>query len=284
VGLFSFLRFRAVKTKYWRPGENYLQDILVTAQKYSQDGDILAISEKALSVAKGNVVDESKATAGLLATILVKFVMRFLWGQFLGRLCHFKEVTLSRLRNYPLKEGAAHKQVVMQHAGFFQALKYGSEGGIDMSNLPYSYACLPLPNPHEEAIRIQKAIKANTNLALIVVISDTDSTFSYRNFHFTSRPNPLRGITSFGGAIAFVVGRAFKLKQRATPLAVAGSAITVEEALKIAEVAHHARGSGAGRTVWDMTRRFDVTFSSITWALLEKVDHYPLVLIRKKVS
>ncbi len=210
--------------------------------------------------------------------------MRFLWGYFLGRLCHFKDLTLLRLRNYPLKEGAMHKQLALQHAGFFQALKYGSEGGIDMSNLPYSYVCLPLPNPCEDAIRIQKVIKTKTRRALTVVVSDTDSTFSYRNFHFTSRPTPLRGIISLGGAIAFVVGRAFKLKQRATPLAVAGSALTVEEALKIAEVAHHARGSGAGRTVWDMITRFDVTFSDVTWSLLDEVDHYPLVLIRKNAS
>jgi F420-0:gamma-glutamyl ligase-like protein len=278
------LRFKAIKTKYWRPGSNYLQDILTNVQKFSQDGDILVVSEKALSVAKGYIVDESEVTAGLLATLLAKFVMRFLWGRFLGRLCHFRDITLSRLRSYPLKEGAMHKQVVLQYAGFFQALKYGSEGGIDMSNLPLSYACLPLPNPHKEATRIRKAVKAKTGKTLIVMVSDTDSTFSHRSFHFTSRPNPLRGITSFRGALSFVLGRAFKLKQRATPLAVAGSSITVEEALKIAEVAHHARGYGAGRTVWDMKRKFNVTFSGISWALLEHVDHYPLVLIRKKTQ
>ena len=40
-----------------------------------------------------------------------------------------------------------------------QALKYGSEGGIDISNVPFSYACLPLKNPKEEAERIQENVK-----------------------------------------------------------------------------------------------------------------------------
>lgn len=246
-----------------------------------RDGDVLVVSEKALSIAERNIIDEDKVRAGLLARILVILCMRFLWGRFLGRVCHFRDKTIARLRNYPLEEGAAHKQAVLRYAGFMQALKYGSEGGIDLSNLPLFYACLPLKNPREEAERIRREIEEKTKKKITVIISDTDSTFSYRSFHFTSRPNPMRGIKSFGGAFSFIFGRALKLRQRATPLAVVGSEISVEEALNLAEIAHHARGYGVGRTVWDMRRRFGVEFPRVTWEMLEKVDHSPIVLIRR---
>jgi len=281
MGFLRFLRVRVVRTRYWRPGEDYLRVISDTVQRFLRDGDILVVSEKAVSVAKGNVIDEGRVKAGLLARFLTAFYMRFLWGYFLGKICHFREETMVRLRNYPLKEGAAHKQAVLRLAGFLQVLKYGSEGGIDVSNLPLSYACLPLKNPEEEAESIRKEIEEKTGRKITVILSDTDSTFSYHNFHFTSRPNPVKGIKSFGGVFSFVAGRALRLRQRATPLAVAGAEISVEEALRLAEAAHHARGYGAGRTVWDMRRRFGVDFSGVTWEMLEKVDHFPIVIIRK---
>ena len=275
------MKVKVVKTGYWRPREKYLKAISDSTQKLLRDNDILVVSEKALSVAKGNIIDEGKVKPGLLAKILVTLWMRFLWGRFFGKLCKFRVEAIKHLRNYPLEQGAAHKQAVLQCAGFMQALKYGSEGGIDMSNLPFSYTCLPLDNPREEAERIQREIKDKTGKKVTVIISDTDSTFSYHNFHFTSRPNPIKGIKSFGGALSFILGRALKLRQRATPLAVVGSNLRVEEALNLVEVTHHARGYGAGRTVWDMTQRFGVELSEATWSMLDKVDHFPIVLIRR---
>jgi len=242
----------------------------------------MVVSEKAISVAKGNVIDESKVKPGLLAELLVRVHMRFFWGHFLGKLCNFKVEPIIRLRKYPIKEGAAHKHTVLRSSGFLQALKYGSEGGIDLSNVPFCYASLPLKNPSEEAESIRREIEAKSGKKITVIISDTDSTFSYRNFHFTPRPNPIKGIKSFGGALSFILGRALKLRQRATPLATAGSKISVEATLDLVEIAHHARGYGAGRTIWDMKRRFGVGFSKITWGMLENVEHFPIVLIRRK--
>ena len=275
------MKIRIVKTRYWRPGEDNVRSIIDDTRKFLRDGDVVVISEKAISIAKGNIVDESKVRAGSLAKILVQLCMRIFWGYFLGRFCRFRSETITRLRHYPLEEGSAHKQTVLRYAGFMQALKYGSEGGIDLSNLPLSYACLPLDNPQREVDHIRKEIEERTGKKITAIISDTDSTFSYHGFHFTSRPNPIEGIQSFGGALSFIVGRALKLKQRATPLAMAGSEMSVEMALKIAEVAHHARGYGAGRTVWDMRQKFGVGLSGVTWEMLEKVDHFPIVIIRK---
>lgn len=272
---------KVVQTKYWHPGDNYLQSISESIRRFVRDGDILVVSEKALSVAKGTLIDERTVRPSLLAQTLAFLGMRLLWGRCLGRLCRFRMETLTRLRTYPLKEGAVHKQVAFRCAGFCQAIKYGSEGGIDMSNLPFSYAALPLKKPLEEAERIQRTVETSTGKKTTVIIADTDLTFSYHNFHFTSRPNALNGIHVFGGAFSFIVGRAFKLRQRATPLAAAGSKLSVEQALNLAEHAHHARGSGAGRTVWDMRHRFRVGFSDVTWEMLETVDHFPLVLMRR---
>ncbi len=279
--LLFLLRVKVVQTKYWRPGKDYLESILKSSQRFLRDGDILVVSEKALSVARGNIIDEAKIKPGVMAKIFVVLGMRFMWGRFLGKICNFREETLVRLRNYPLKEGAVHKQAVLRYAGFIQALKYGSEGGIDISNLPFSYACLPLKSPEEEAERIHKSVEASTGRKIAIIVSDTDLTFSYHNFHFTSRPNPIKGIKSFGGSFSFILGRTLKLRQRATPLAVVGSNISVDEALNLVETAHHARGYGAGRTVWDMRQRFGVGFSEVTWETLEKIEHFPIVLIRK---
>lgn len=188
---------------------------------------------------------------------------------------------MERLRNYPLDEGSHHKQVVLDNAGFLQALMYGSEGGIDISNLPYSYACLPLENPEEEVQHIQRQISEQTGKKITVIIADTDSTFSFRGFHFTTRSRTIEGIKSIKGPIPFIFGRMLKLKQRATPLAVTGSKIRAEDALHFSEVAHHARGYGGGRTVWDVAQRLGVGVSEISWEMLERVNHYPIVLIRR---
>ena len=80
------------------------------------------------------------------------------------------------------------------------------------------------------------------------------------------------------------MGRFLKLKKRATPLAVAGSKITTEEAIELAKIANRTRGSGAGRTVWDMAKTFDVTLTDVTWKMLDSVKHRPIVIIRPKTQ
>lgn len=276
------MKIKAIKTKYWRPGEKYLKVITDNIQPFLRNGDVVVISEKAVSTSLGNIIDESEVKPGFLAKIIASLWMRFIWGHFLGKICQFKEVSIKHLRNYPLKEGSAHKQVVLKIAGFLQALKYGSEGGIDISNMPFSYACLPLEKPKVKAKQIYREIERKLGKNVTVIISDTDSTFSFHNLHITSHPNPTGGIISFGGVFTFILGRTLRLKQRATPLAVEGIKISVDEALHLAEIAHHIRGYGAGRTVWDMAQRYGVELSKVTWEMLDKVNHFPIVLIRKK--
>jgi F420-0:gamma-glutamyl ligase-like protein len=272
----------ALTTSYWKPKQDYVDRVISGLENRLCEGDIVVVSEKAVSTATGNIVDESMIRPSWTARLLARFWMRHIWAYILGPLCHLREKMIINLRDYPVREGSAHKQVALQYFGFLQALMHGSEGGIDGSNLPYSYVSLPLKNAFRVAETVRKAIEARLGEKVIVMVVDTDKTYSWRNFHFTPRPKPIRGIKSFGGVVAFVVGRSFKLKKRATPLAVAGAKISVEEALETAEMANRVRGFGAGRNVWDMAKTFEVPLTAVSWEMLEKIQHKPIVIVRLK--
>jgi len=159
---------------------------------------------------------------------------------------------------------------------------FGSEGGIDASNLPHSYVSLPLRNAPRIAQEMHECIKSKLGNNVAIMIIDTDKTYSLGGFHFTPRPKPIRGIHSLGGILAYVIGRFFRMKRRATPIAVAGSDMPIEEVLEISEVANRARGSGAGRTVWDMAETFKVPITCVTWDMLERVVHKPIVIVKSQ--
>jgi len=271
----------AVITKYWRPRENYLEEIVKDVQGKILNGDFVVISEKAISTARNNVVDEALVKSTLVAELIAKYWMRIVWVYLLGPLCHFQQRLLHYLREYPLKMGSRHKQVVLQYTGLLQALMFGSEGGIDGSNLAYAYVSLPLNDADEIAEKIRRQIQLRLEKNIFVMIVDTDKTYSFKNFHFTPRPKPMTGIHSLGGVITYVIGRMFKLKNHPTPLAIAGCKISVEEASKIANIANHVRGYGAGKTVWDMAERFNVELTGVSWEMLEAVKHKPIVIVRE---
>jgi F420-0:gamma-glutamyl ligase-like protein len=175
-----------------------------------------------------------------------------------------------------------HKQLAFEKSGFLQALMHGSEGGIDGSNLPYSYVSLPVKNGFEIAYELRERIKSELRKNVTVVIVDTDKTYSLRGFHFTPHPKPIKGIYCLGGLIAYVAGRSLKLQKRATPIAISGKKMTTEESINIAKIANRTRGSGAGRTVWDMAKKFKVSLTGVSWKMLESIKHYPVVIIRYK--
>lgn len=271
-----------VTTKYWRPEEDYLEEIIKNIKGKIAEGDFVVVSEKAISIALNNIIDEDGIKPGLGARLIARYWMRIVWGYFLSPLCHFREELSRQLREYPLDAGGCHKQVALQQAGLLQALMFGSEGGIDGSNLAYSYVSLPLENADEIAQKIREKIWLILREKVFVIIADTDKTYSFRNFHFTPRPKPIKGIHSFEGFVTYVVGRTLKLKRRATPIAVAGCQIQAEEALGIANIANHARGFGAGRTVWDMAEKFKVKLNEVSWEMLETVKHKPIIIVRSK--
>lgn len=271
-----------ITTRYWKPKDNYLSGITTAVAGKVKDGDYVIVSEKAISTSMGNIVDENKIVAGANAKFLARFWMRTVWGYPLGVLCHFGQRLLTRLRQYPLESGSRHKQVALQHAGVGQALMFGSEGGIDGSNLPYSLVSLPLKDAPGVAEGIRLDIFGKLGRKVCVVIVDTDKTYRLGNFFFTPRPRPLKGIHSFGGfaLLLYVAGKALRLRKSSTPLAVAGWHLGTAEALKIANIADRARGPGSGATVWDMASRFQVQVNAVTWSMLEAVEHKPIVIIR----
>jgi F420-0:gamma-glutamyl ligase-like protein len=272
----------AVESRYWKRGDDYITQLTEAIKNRIQDGDFVTVSEKAVSTALGNIVDEKNVVPSRLARFIAKYWMRIVWPYVLGPICHLRQQTIRFLRSYPAEEGSLHKQLALEQSGFMQALMHGSEGAIDGSNLPYSYVSLPLENAQKIAQELRERIRTRLGKNVTVAIVDTDKTYSLKGFHFTPRPKPLMGIHSFGGLLAYVAGRSLKLKKRATPLAVAGSQITTEEALEIAKIANRTRGTGAGRTVWDMAKTFKVNLTDVTWKMLDSVKHRPIVIIRPK--
>lgn len=277
-------RLLVVRTRYWKPNEDYINEIVRALKGKIREGDIIVVSEKAISTATNNIADESRVNPSFTARFLARFWMRHIWAYILGPICHVKKETILHFRNYPIKEGSAHKQVVLQNCGFLQALAHGSEGGIDGSNLPYSYVSLPLDGAPRTVKTIRSCLKRKLDVDVTVMIADTDKTYSWRNFHFSPRSKPISGIRSLKGVAGYVLGRFLRFKKRATPLAIAGTRISVQEALDMAELASRARGFGAGRTIWEMASNLDVSLTSVTWEMLEKAKHTPLVVIRFKES
>jgi len=271
----------AITTDYWNPKTDYVEKIVNAIQAKVEDGDFVVVSEKAISTALCNMVDESVVKSSWIARVLARVWMRFFWGYSLGMLCGFGQRLLVRLRNYPLESGGRHKQVALQYAGFWQALMFGSEGGIDGSNMAYSYVSLPLNNATALAKKIQEQIRRQIQKEVCLIIADTDKTYKFRNFFFSPRPNPLPGIYSFGGFFTYTTGRMLGLKRSSTPLSVAGCNLGAYEALKITNIADKARGPGSGATVWDMAARFHTEIDEVTWEMLSAIDHKPIVIIRR---
>jgi F420-0:gamma-glutamyl ligase-like protein len=253
---------------------------LASISGFCENGDIAVISEKAVSVAMGLVVDESAFKPSLMAKVLARIWMRIVWGHLLGALCHLRTKTIWRLSRYPIPAGEFHKEITLRYAGFRQSLLHYSEGGIDVTNLPYALAALPLSNSDRVAAKLRTIIKERCGKDVVGMISDTDKTYSRNGIHITPRPHALRGIVSLG-LFALILGRCFRWTQRATPVAVCGGSLNLDDALEVADKADRARGFGAGRTVWDMARAFHVGFMDVTWEMLDRVEHYPIVLVRK---
>jgi len=274
----------AIATNYWKPNSNYTDKIINAIESKVEDGDFVVVSEKAISTALGNMVDEGTVKPSLTARCMARIWMRLVWGYPLGILVGFGPRLLKRLRNYPLESGSRHKQVALQYAGFWQALMFGSEGGIDGSNLPYSYVSLPLKNAGELSKITQSQIWLRLKKNVCVIIADTDKTYKFRSFFFTPRPKPLKGIHSLGASTTFILGRILKLKKSSTPLTAAGCGLLAGEALKITNIADKARGPGSGATVWDMAARFHVEVNDVTWEMLEAIRHKPIVIVRKTVK
>lgn len=269
-----------VKTRYWRPGTDFVREVVDAVEEIVRDGDVVTISEKAVSTAQGIIVDESRYEARRFAGFLASFWMKRMWGGPIGRLAKLRGYTLRRLRNFPEAEGAVHKQVCLFEVGLLQSLRHYSEGGIDASNLPYALVSLPPPDPGACAAEIREALSRRGKRVSVLIV-DGDTTFSWRNLHLSPRRVCLPGLFHIGGFLTFVFGRMLGFRSRSTPVALSGEQMNPDWALTLANVAHRIRGHGAGRTVWDMAEKLGVGLTDVTWEMLNEVDHYPIVILRR---
>ncbi|MEM1545507.1 MAG: coenzyme F420-0:L-glutamate ligase [Candidatus Methanomethylicia archaeon] len=269
-----------IRTCFWYPGTDFINEIVKALKGRIRDNDIITISEKAISTALGYLIDESKIKPSSFSKFLAKVWMRIIWGYILGPLCKLKHENLIRLRNYPLDYGAKHKELVFRIVGVLQTLRHYSEGGIDASNLPYTLVALPLRNANKIAKSIHEAIREKLGVRVGVIIVDGDVTFSWRNIHLAPRHLNVRGLKHFGGFITFIIGRVFKLRERATPVGICNVDLDIDEILHISGTSHKLRRSRGG-TIWDTAAQFNVNLSSVTWEMLEKLKHYPIVIFRR---
>ncbi|MCW4034207.1 MAG: coenzyme F420-0:L-glutamate ligase, partial [Candidatus Bathyarchaeota archaeon] len=95
----------AVKSTYWKPKTDYITQITSAIQNIVEDGDFVAVSEKAVSTALGNIVDENNIKPSLLARFIAKYWMQIAWPYILGPVCHLRKHTIDYLKEYPPKEG-----------------------------------------------------------------------------------------------------------------------------------------------------------------------------------
>jgi len=273
---------KAIRTPYWRPSHDYLKSIIIALRRVkAKEGDIVFISEKAVATAKGRIVDEEKVEAGFLAKIIARFWMRIIWGFILGPLSRLRKETITFLKKYPLDYGARHKEVALRHAGLLSALCFGSEGGIDGSNLPYAYVCLPLHDAKKEVEEIRNAVREKLGVNVGIVLLDSDRCYDWKISYLSPRPTSVPGIRSLGGFITYVFSNFLKLKSYPTPVAVTGIELGLSELLELALIVDKARGHGAGRNVWEMAERFGTSLTGVTWDMLEKISHYPIVVARR---
>jgi len=274
------LRTLTFRTNFWRPGTDYVSEIIRVTSPHLKDGDIIAVSEKAVSTASGNIFDETGITPGRVARFLAGPWTRKMWAGPLGTMIGLKRQTLLNLRSYPVAEGAAHKQTALWHVGLLQSLRHYSEGGIDASNLPYTYVSLPLSKPIEVADNIRETVFQRTGKKVTVMIMDGDTTHSWRNLHLAPRRVSTPGLIHFGGVLSYIIGRLFGFKSRQTPIAVSGDLVNPDRALWYAKLFHRLCGGGAGRTVWSMSSKMETSLTGVTWEMLEAVDHFPITLMR----
>jgi F420-0:gamma-glutamyl ligase-like protein len=270
----------ALRTDYWRPGTDYVDEILKRISATVIDGDFVIVSEKAIAVANNQLINEKNIVPGFAARFIAKYWMRIVWGYILSRSCHMTRKTKMRLRKYPLNEGSAHKQICLRYTSLHQTLRHGSEGGIDASNLPFSYVCLPLKKPQEEAEELQRLISHKIGCNISVIIADTDKTYTFGRKNYSPVEKALPGIRTHGGIFTYVLCRTLRCKRRATPLGYSGESQNLDIILDISEIANRARGVGAGRSPWHMVSRFRVRFDEVTWEMLDSVNHYPVVIVR----
>jgi F420-0:gamma-glutamyl ligase-like protein len=272
--------------KYWIPGTNVIDEIVKAYGKLLRDGDLIAISEKAICTAKGNIYDESRITSVDPITKISSYIVnKVLWGKVLSSKLPSEAVEM--IRWVPIRYVASHKKLALKYGGLIQFLKPYSEAGIDATNLPYTYVSLPLREADREARYIKYKVERKLKIKVNILIIDTDRTFKIKgvdNIAITTRPSTIKGLIDMGG-LGFIIGKIFKNKffeEYPTPIAYKGEYMNLTDILRATKFADKLMGHGFGRDVMEMLRRMGKgSFEEIKWIDMYRIKHYPAVVIRK---
>ncbi|ENN95771.1 hypothetical protein J422_06035 [Methanocaldococcus villosus KIN24-T80] len=277
------MRAYPIRTRYIKRGENFIPIVLEAIRKSNirlEDGDVIILSEKMVSTAEGNFIDEEQFKPSILA-YLCYYWSKYIWGYLLGKI-FLKEEKIKSLRKMPKRESLKHKQMIIETLGLRYALKPYAEGGVDLTNVPLTYAN-PLPKePKKWAEMLYHEIKREFNVNVLVMIADTDATYKVLNFYVTALPYAIDGIISGLGFFGFLLGKiAEKLKIGGfiggTPLAIAGEMrYGIKELARMAYIADRVQNNI--KNVNELLERYNTYV--ITEDILEKMEHTPIVIIK----
>ncbi|WP_457614595.1 coenzyme F420-0:L-glutamate ligase [Methanopyrus sp.] len=278
-------RLIPVKSRYWKVGSGAVGNALGALREVElKDGDVLLLSEKAVAVAEGELIDESEYEPGILARLLVLLWMRIVWGRILGPSLGsvmdppLREETIENLRNYPLEDGSRHKQMILEEFGLLHALEPVSEAGCDVGNVPGYYAA-PVPESADRVAReLREELRRRRGVDVSVVVGDTDKTYEILGVLFTTVARAHPDIVAGTGVIGFLIGRLLAKTVGPTPIAITGD-VSVREAIKLLNMAEDVRTKGAGRTVYDALEEVGDP-ESLDEEYLDGFEHVPIVIAR----
>ncbi len=280
-----------IKTKYIRRNEDFVLEVLnslnveIKNGLKIENGDFIVLSEKFVATSENNFVDEKNVKPKFWAYFCY-YWSKYLWGYILGPLLKTREDRVKNLRKMPKKETLKHKQVVIDNVGLIYALKPASEGGVDLTNVPGTYAALLPKNPKKSAERLYNAIKKELGLDIIVMIIDTDATYRFFKWYITALPYAMNGIISKVGVLGYIIGKLGGLLNigglcGATPLTIVGNDIyrrySLDELLYIANLADTSQVPFT-KSIHDIMKKYN-TFE-ITEDILSEMEHTPIVLVK----
>ncbi len=271
----------AVTSSYIEPNEGY-EKLVESIANNCQDNDYVIISETPISIAEGNLLDESEYNPEILAITLCEVWSKYLWGYILARVFNLKKRTIRNLKIMP-KKARNHKQLILEEYGLKYALMPTAEAGVDLSNVAGNYVSKLPENPRKSAKEIKNILLERYNKNIEVVIIDTDATYSFLGHKYTTLPKSIDSIRNSTGIYGILLSR-FSNKCGSTVLASTdnSSADFLINLGNIAEDTQLRSSENFFETVYDMKNEFDCNYEDVTIDDLKTIRHTPCVLVRFK--
>lgn len=186
------IRLYGIRLPLVKEGDD-LARLIVNSFGNVEEGDVLVVTSKVISKAKGYLIDVENVRPSKTAKV-ISFIS--------GKPAWFVELCLNNSKGIfaciPIYELLSKPEVLRIIAededGALEVLRkdramlvmemadgrLASDSGIDLSNLPAGIAAYPPPNPDEEAKEIRERIRELTGVDVAVIVTDTE--FSLTRF------------------------------------------------------------------------------------------------------